>query len=70
MSTKVRSITILFDKDVTEEYIDMIKQSAICYKHVLTVEQDVESIADWAIETRIKSEMHKKLFDIVHRKDD
>lgn len=69
MSNKVRSITILFDEDVTEEYIDYIEKTALCYKHVQKVERDLSgNIAEWAIEGRIDDRWKQKLKDLIYAK--
>jgi hypothetical protein len=65
MSNKVRSITIVFDQDVTEEYIDFIEKTALCYKHVLKVDRDVADPETWASEIRIKGEVRDKLYKVI-----
>ncbi len=64
MGQRVRSVTILFEKDVSEEYIDMIEKTALCYKGVLDVKRDIEDGSGWAIENRIEHEIRAKLFDV------
>ena len=67
MSNSVRSITILFDKDVTEEYIDFLERTALCYKYVQKVERDVSgNYTEWAIENRINDEWKQKLKDLIY----
>lgn len=67
MSNSVRSITILFDKDVTEEYIDFLERTALCYKHVQKVERDISgNYTEWAIENRIDDEWKQKLKDLIY----
>ena len=68
MSNKIKSITILFEEDVEESYIDLIEKTALCYKGVMKVEREVSDVTNWAIETRIKSELHRKLFDAIYKK--
>ncbi len=67
MSNKIRSITILFDVDVTEEYIDYIEKTALCYKHVSKVERDLSGdFSEWAIENRINDSWKEKLKDLIY----
>ena len=67
MSNAVRSITILFKENVSEEYIDMIEKSALCYQGVLSVERDVPlGISEWAIERRIDDKWRQKLKDLLY----
>ena len=68
MGIKIRSITILFEEDVEESYIDLIEKTALCYKGVMKVDREVHSVTDWSIRSRIESELHKKLFDIIYKK--
>lgn len=67
MSNKIRSITLLFDENVNEEYIDYIEKTALCYKHVTKVGKDiVGNISEWAIESRINDEWKQKLNDLIY----
>ena len=68
MSNKIRSISILFEEDVEESYIDLIEKTALCYKGVMKVEREVYSVSDWSIKNRIESELHRKLFDVIYKK--
>ena len=67
MSNYVRSITILFDKDVTEEYIDYLERTALCYKYVQKVERDMTgNISEWTIRNRINDDWKQKLKDLIY----
>ena len=68
MSNKIRSITILFEDDVDESYIDLIEKTALCYKGVMKVEKDIPNVTDWSIKNRMESELHKKLFNVIYGK--
>lgn len=67
MGQSIRSMTILFDKDVTEEYIDYIEKTAICYKNVQRVERDVAgNFSEWAIESRLNDAWISKLRKVMY----
>jgi len=69
MSNKIRSITLLFDEDVNEEYIDYIEKTALCYKSVVKVERDIGGvISEWAIRNRIDDEWREKLKKLIYDK--
>lgn len=67
MSNKIRSITLLFDEDVSEECIDYIEETALCYKSVVKIERDIAgSISEWAIENRINDSWKDKLKELIY----
>jgi len=69
MSNRIRSITLLFEEDVTEEYINYIEKTALCYKSVSKVERDIGgAISEWAIRSRIDDEWREKLKKIIYEK--
>lgn len=65
----VRGITVLFEKNVSEEYVDMIEKMLILTKHVSKVERDVDNPSTWITESKIRAELHEKLFKVLYQKD-
>lgn len=67
--SNIRGITVLFEKNVSEEYIDMIEQMLILTKHVSKVKRDVDNPEKWISESKIRSEIHEKLFKVIYEKN-
>lgn len=65
----VRGITVLFEENVSEEYVDMIEKILILTKHVRRVERDVDNPSKWITESKIRNEIHEKLFKVLYQKD-
>lgn len=62
----IRGITVLFEENVSEEYVDMIEKMLILTKRVSKVERDVESPSTWITESKVRSEIREKLFKVLY----
>lgn len=65
MSTRLKGLTIALDKDFREDDAEKLILAIKQVRGVLDVTPIEEDSNDWISRSRIKSELQKKLWDIV-----
>lgn len=68
MSNKIKALTIIFEESVSEEYIDMIQTSALCYKGVSKVERHIDDVEQYIANSKAKTELYKALTEELWKK--
>lgn len=65
MSNVVKSITVVMEEDVHEEYADELMRAIVMFKGVLTAEANVVDGGDYVYEMRQKAAIQDKLYKII-----
>jgi hypothetical protein len=65
MTAKFNSLTIVLESDVREDDAQTLINAILMLKGVLSVEGNVSSVADYVAESRVKSEVRNRLFEII-----
>ena len=64
----IRGITVLFEESLSEEYIDIVEKTLLLFRGVQKIERDVDNPEKWITESKIRSEIHNKLFETIYKK--
>ncbi len=66
MSERFNSVTVVLEQDVSEEHADVITSAISMIRGVLSVKANqVDPGADYLARERVKSELHRKLFEVL-----
>ena len=66
MSDSFNSITVVLEDDVSEEHVDVITSAIRMIRGVLSVkENQVDHESYYIAELRVKSELRRKLFEVL-----
>jgi hypothetical protein len=65
MTAKFNSLTIVLESDVREDDAQTLINAILMLKGVLSVEGNVPSFADYVAESRVKTEVRNRLFEII-----
>jgi len=65
MTAKFNSLTIVLENDVREDDAQTLINAILMLKGVLSVEGNVSSVTDYVAETRVKTEVRNRLFEII-----
>ena len=65
MTAKFNSLTIVLENDVREDDAQTLINAILMLKGVLSVEGNVSSFADYVAESRVKTEVRNRLFEII-----
>jgi hypothetical protein len=65
MTAKFNSLTIVLESDVREDDAQTLINAILMLKGVLSVEGNVSSVADYVAESRVKTEVRNRLFEII-----
>ncbi len=65
MSNKISGFTVTFENSVSEEYMDMIKQSLGLYKSVISVDPIVDKPDIWIGQSKERVRITHALIDFI-----
>ena len=66
MSDRFNTLTVSLEKDIRDDDAEALV-SAICQlKGVLSVSGNVTDITEWCAEERVRAELSKKLWSVLH----
>jgi hypothetical protein len=65
MTAKFNSLTIVLENDVREDDAQTLINAILMLKGVLSVEGNVSSVTDYVAESRVKTEVRNRLFEII-----
>ena len=65
MTAKFNSLTIVLESDVREDDAQTLINAILMLKGVLSVEGNVSSVTDYVAESRVKTEVRNRLFEII-----
>lgn len=68
MSASYSSLTVALEQDVSEEYVEALKQAIAMMRGVLKVEANVSDHTQWTADERARHEFGQKLIGIVYQK--
>jgi predicted AAA+ superfamily ATPase len=63
MSDKYSGIYVTFEKEITKEYLEIVKNLITSIKGVISVQEKVSDIDHWMAREQIKHEFRMKLFE-------
>lgn len=69
MSDKIKGFTVTFDRDVSQEYADIVMNSVRIISHVQDVTLSVRSADDHMNRMRVTREIKKKLYELIDELD-
>jgi len=65
MTAKFNSLTIVLESDVREDDALTLMNAILMLKGVLSVKGNVSSVTDYVAESRVKTEVRNRLFEII-----
>ncbi len=68
MSNQIKSMLVIFEENVSEEYAEGIKNAILHMRGVLQVEQQVADFDDAINQARARHDLGTKLFDVIYPK--
>lgn len=66
--SNIRGITILFDGSLDEEYVENLEKAIYMFKGIRRIERDVDNPEKWISESKIRTELIDKLFEVLYKK--
>jgi hypothetical protein len=64
----VKGFTVTFQEDVSEEYMEQVKNAVLCFKGVIDVEESTATPEDQINRSRLKWEMWDKIQKVILEK--
>lgn len=68
MTDRYNYLTVALEKDVRSDHAEDLIKAITMLRGVLKVEPNVVNPGDWTTETRVRSELGAKLFEVVYPK--
>lgn len=68
MSDKIHSLTVVLEKNISEEQANKIKNALECFQDVICVDANICGSGSYVAETRARNEMVRKLLDCLHNR--
>ncbi len=65
MSDKYCGLYVTFEKEIHEDYLEIVKQMILSIKGVATVKEKVSDLEHWMAQEQAKFELQKKLWDLL-----
>jgi len=69
MTQRVNSITVVLEEPIREDDCDNILVAIRMISHVLSADLDVADVTQFIAESRVKSELARKLMDVFYGDD-
>ena len=69
MTDRYHSLTVCLEHDIRSDDAEPLIEAIKHIKGVLTVEGNVSGIEDWVAESRVRHDLHKKLFAVIYPRD-
>jgi len=68
VTERLKGVVVAFDVDIREDDVQTLVNAIRCFRHVLSVEPVMANADDWVVEQRVRDDLSKKLWDVLHPK--
>ena len=68
MSNKFIGLYVAFEKEISEEYLEIIKKMILSLKSVCSVEANVSDMSHWIAYEQARNDLQKKMVNILWEK--
>ena len=68
MTERLKGVVVAFDVDIREDDVQTLVNAIRCFRHVLSVEPVMANADDWVVEQRVRDDLSKKLWEVLHPK--
>jgi hypothetical protein len=66
MTDRVHSLTVCLEKDISIDDLEATKSAILQLKNVIAVEVNIADSTSWMAETRARTEIANKIFNVIY----